>query len=47
MTKEHSKLHDESEKVSDTLPERRTRQHGENNMVIFPTRDCACDVRER
>ena len=29
------------------LPERRTRQHGEFNKVILPTRNCACDVRER
>ena len=34
-----SKLHDESEKVSGTLPGRRTRQHGEFNEVIFPAKE--------
>ena len=44
---ELSKLHDKSEKVSGTLPERRTRQHGGFNMLIFPTRSWACDAGER
>ena len=44
---ELSKLHDKSEKVNGTLPRRRTRQHGDFNKVIFPTRNRACNVGER